>query len=259
MSIWETYHARMSAIGSTQRQAALIREKHVLDEKMKNSLSYQHITIDGADADVSIIDSDNLNEKKVLSRPGETLDCGATIYWRNNYWLITERDASDEVYTRAKMIQCNHKLKWVDESGEIHEQWCVIEDGTKYMTGDLEDRDFIVTRGDSRIAMTIPKNIHTQKFNRNNRFIICDTDSVNKIAYALTKPLMVGHVYNGKGVYVFLLSECVTTEYDNLELCIADYYKHFTKESGDGGSTGTPGTSTEPTEGGTKDNKRSWL
>ena len=53
------------------------------------------------------------------------------MHWMDNYWLITERDADTTVYTRAKMIQCNHLLKWVSDDNTIHEQWCIIEDGTK--------------------------------------------------------------------------------------------------------------------------------
>lgn len=101
------------------------------------------------------------------------------------------------------------------------------------MTGDYEDRDFIVTRGDSRIAMIISRNEHTKKFTRESRFIICDEESDNKIAYALTKPLTVGGIYNGKGVYSFLLSEGMTTNDDNLTLCIADYYKYFSRDGED--------------------------
>lgn len=131
MSVWDTYSARISASGSTQRQASLKREKHMLEEKMKSSLSYQSVTIDGVAKNVSIINSDNLNEKTILSLPNESFDCGGVVSWEGNYWLITERDAGDEVYTKAKMVQCNHKLKWVDSTGTLREQWCVIEDGTK--------------------------------------------------------------------------------------------------------------------------------
>ena len=60
------------------------------------------------------------------------------------------------------------------------------------LTGEYEDRNFIVTRGDSRIAMTIAKNKYTTKFNRENRFLIDDPDADFKLAYILSKPLKVG-------------------------------------------------------------------
>lgn len=53
----------------------------------------------------------------------------------------------------------------------------------------------------------------------------------SKNAYALTKPLKAGHIYNGNGVFSFVLQECVATDNDNYELGIADYYLHFPKEN----------------------------
>lgn len=95
------------------------------------------------------------------------------------------------------------------------------------LTGEFEDRNFVITRGDSRIAITIARNEHTVKFNRNNRFLVDDEDSGTILAYTLSKPLKVGGVYDKKGVYKFVLQEVSSTKDDNYELGIADYYKHF--------------------------------
>ena len=114
---------------------------------------------------------------------------------------------------------------------------------TKYLTGELEDRNFILTRGDSRIAITMARNQYSVKLDRQNRFLIDDLDSNHMIAYALTKPLKFSGVYNGEGVFKFVLQEVATTDDDNQELGIADYYKHFPKPSNveippDGGGSG---------------------
>ena len=50
-------------------------------------------------------------------------------------------------------------------------------------------------------------------------------------AYLLTKPLKVGKTYNGHGIYSFVLQEVVSTDNDNFELGIANYYLHFPKEN----------------------------
>lgn len=131
MGAWDLYQSRADAHGNTKRKAELKKEQRMLLHKTKDSLSYFDVLIEGEERSVSIIDSDNLNEKKMLSLPGEDFDCGALVEWADNRWLITEKDAHNEVYTRVKLLQCNYLLKWVDELDEIHEQWCVIEDGTK--------------------------------------------------------------------------------------------------------------------------------
>ncbi|MCD8206982.1 MAG: hypothetical protein LUD72_03495 [Bacteroidales bacterium] len=80
---------------------------------------------------VAIIDSDNLNEKTIISMPSEDIILGSLVIWMNEHWLVTERDANTTVYTRAKLLQCNHLLKWVAEDNNIIEQWSVFDDGTK--------------------------------------------------------------------------------------------------------------------------------
>jgi hypothetical protein len=54
-----------------------------------------------------------------------------------------------------------------------------------------------------------------------------DPDSGFLLAYQLTKPLKISGIYNGNGIYKFVLQEVTGTKDDNQELRIADYYKHF--------------------------------
>lgn len=131
MGVWDLYESRAITHGKTRRSAELRKEQHRLNKQTKDTLSYFEVLVDGEERKVSIINSDNLNEKKMLSLPGEDFDCGGLVEWADNRWLITEKDANNEVYTKVKLLQCNYLLKWVDELNEIHEQWCVIEDGTK--------------------------------------------------------------------------------------------------------------------------------
>lgn len=139
MSSWDDYASRFNVHGQTKRQASLIRYRKFSDRHMPDSLSYHTVEMEGDETQVAIINSDNLNEKYIYSMPGGELALGGLVYWEENYWLITELDAANEVYARGKMLQCNYLLKWVDNDDVIHEQWCIVEDGTKYLTGELED------------------------------------------------------------------------------------------------------------------------
>lgn len=247
MSVWDTYQSRITTHGETKRGSALKREIRYINNKLPDNLSYQEVTIydqaHGYNIDteemaagavtqnVAIINSDNLNEKYIYSLPGEDIEHGSLVHWMDNYWLVTERDANTTLYTRAKLLQCNYLLRWVTDEHEICEQWCVIEDGTKYLTGEYEDRNFIVTRGDSRISMTLARNEKTKRMNRDDRFLIDDPESPFMLAYALTKPLKLGWTFNNHGIYKFVLQEVTTTDNDNQSMRIADYYKHFPKET----------------------------
>jgi hypothetical protein len=82
-------------------------------------------------------------------------------------------------------------------SGDLHNRISNITD----LTGQYEDRSFVVTRGDSRLGMTIAKNEHTEKMKRGLRFLIDDPKSETLLAYELTKPFKLSGVYNEKGVF----------------------------------------------------------
>lgn len=230
MSVWDTYDERMKQRGSTHREAVLRREKGYLSRKLPNSLSYHELTIDGEPRTLAVINSDNLNQKTLCTLPGEDFRHGGLVRWMDNYWLITQRDANNEVYTRGTMQQCNYQLRWIADDGTIVERWCVVEDGTRYLTGDYSDRDFIVTRGDTRISVTLPRDEYTVRLTRKNRFLIDDWDSPTVLAYELTKPFKLGGSFGEDGVVVFVMQECNTEDSDNFELHIANYYDTFPRE-----------------------------
>lgn len=87
--------------------------------------------------------------------------------------------------------------------------------------------------------MTIARNAMTVKFGRERRFLIDDPESALMLAYQLTKPFKLGGTFNNQGVFKFVLQEVNTTDDDNQELCIADYYKYFpiTDSTEDGNDT----------------------
>lgn len=131
MNAWDWYSSRIESLGGNQREAIHRREVRTITEKIKSSLSYYSVTIDGIQQDVAIVSSKNMNEKRIMSLPGESITPGGLVYWMDHYWLVTDKDADRNVYEKATITQCNHILRWIDENGILHEQWCVISDGTK--------------------------------------------------------------------------------------------------------------------------------
>ena len=132
MSAWDDYTNRVNLHGSSTREIAYRQTFDNLCRKLPGSLSYhENVLIDNIARSAVIIDSDNLDEKTILSLPGEDIDCGADVQWMGNHWLVVEKDANIEMYAKAKLWQCNHLLRWIDDDHIMHEQWCIIEDGTK--------------------------------------------------------------------------------------------------------------------------------
>lgn len=230
MNPWNTYHARHALHGETSRDREKYNLMNRLSRQIPSTLSYHNVDIDGEDRNIVILNSDNLNQKTLCSLPGEDIRHGAYIDWMNHKWLVTERDANSEIYTKCIMLQCNYLLRWINDSGEIIERWSVVEDGTRYLTGEFSDSFLVATKGDSRIAVTLPKDLETLALDRDARFIIDDYSSPHPLAYRLTKPFKLGGSYDENGVVIFVMTECNTENDDNIELHIADYYKHFPQE-----------------------------
>ena len=230
MSLWDAYFSRLNAQGGNRRNAVLQRERRFLNAKLPASLSYHHAVINGEQRNLAIINSDNLNQKTLCTLPGETLPHGGLVEWMNNHWLITELDANNEVYSKGIMRQCNYQLRWIADDENIVERWCIVEDGTKYLTGEYGDNEYVLTRGDTRISVTLPKDEYTVKLNRKNRFLIDSFDSPTVLAYELTKPFKLGGSYGQGGVLSYVMQECNTEDTDNFELHIANYYEHFPRE-----------------------------
>ena len=239
MGVWDVYGARIAAKGGTKRESTIIREKRRINTHLVDNPSYQECIVDGVDRVCGIINSDNYNEKTIISMPDEDLRHGALVEWMDNKWLIIDRDPNTTMYTKCTMKQCNYFLKWVDLEGNVCGQWAIISDGTKYLTGELEDRDFIATRGDTRLSVVVSRTEETLKLDRTTRFIIDDPECHEHLAYVLTKPLRMGSTYNGDGVFNFVVQEVETTDNDDLELLVADYYKYHPRPSTPDG-TGSP-------------------
>lgn len=233
MGAWDTYAARLNApvdpSGNPERDSALDHIQSRMRRKVTSSLSYKKVKIDDIDRSIAVINTQNLAIKKIYSMPGEDLPHGSIVDWADSKWLITELDAHKEFCSEGRMQRCNYFLRWIDSDGNVIGKWCVVADGTKYLIG--EKSEDIMTIGDARISVTIGKDPDTEKLSRGRRFLIDDMESDEVLAYAITKPNKLFNVYNGRGVYRFILGEVNLTDADNTELRIADYYSWQPKQS----------------------------
>ena len=228
MNPWEMYDSVSYTRGATKRESAKHRVQNRLSRQIPGILSYHQAMVDDEWRDLVVINSDNLNIKTVCTLPGEDIRHGAIVEWNNYHWLVTERDANTEIYTKAKIEQCNYLLRWVDPvTKTVVERWTIVEDGTKYLTGEFGDNMFVMNIGDSRVSVTIPKDEYSLRLNRESRFIIDDYDAPSPLAYRLTKPYKLGGSFDENGVLRFVMTECSTENDDDLIRHIADYYSFF--------------------------------
>lgn len=225
MGIWDAYQARLNVNGETKRERLLAHTQDNISRKITDSLSCHDVLINGVKQTITITNKrDDPNLKNICALPGESLVHGGIVDFANSKWLIIEVDANDEVYSTGQMRRCNYLLKWLNTTGSIIEKWCVVEDGSSALIG--EKASDIMAIGDARLAITIAKDADTIEIGRGKRFLIDDPDAKNVLAYQITKSDRLYSIYNGVGVYRYILNEVNVTDNDNKDLLIADYYNH---------------------------------
>lgn len=220
--IWNTYETRIEQSGVTRREEALKRIQSRFRHKIFDSLSCHDVLVEGKEQTVAILNKSDLSKKKICALPGERLVHGGYVDYENSKWIITEIDASNEVYESGLMTRCNHLLRWLNSDGKVIEKWSIVEDGTKYLIG--EQSQSIMTIGDARIAVTLPKDEDTIALGRGKRFLIDDVNAQEVLAYEITKSNRLFNVYNDRGVFRYIMGETQLTDNDNVELRIADFY-----------------------------------
>lgn len=225
MSAWETYNARVGTTGTIRRDHIKKASQEQFYRKIISNMAYHEVTIDGEPQEIAVVRDAEMDEKRVYAMPGEHLKHGGLVNWDGNMWLITEKNFDNEFFDSGVMKHCNYQLKWINADGDIIERWCVVVDGTKYLIG--EKNGSIMSIGDARFAVTIAKDDETKRIKRGQRFLIDDPDAEETLAFQVTKPNRFFNLYNGEGVYRYILNEVNLTDNDNVEQRLADYYSWY--------------------------------
>lgn len=224
MDGWSSYTQRLNAIGDYKRQMWVNRTSESIRRRAMDSPSTHLVKINGIEQFISITHRADISQKRISALPGEHLKHGGLVEFNTGVWLITEVDADNEVYERGIMERCNHQLRWIGKDGRVREKWCIVHDGTKYLIGEATSRyENLMVIGDARIAVTVGKDEDTMELNRGLRFLVDDTDIETPSAYQITKSNRFFNLYEGEGVYRYILNEVVLTKNDNIAERIADY------------------------------------
>lgn len=213
------YKTRLTLHGETRKERIISKAKSDLNIYAPSSPSFQNILLDDNHSSVLITKGKSDTIKNIISMPGMELYVGGLIFWKEHYWLITTIDPNDDISTSGTMQMCNHLLKWQDESGNIIEQWCVLE--RPYSANQNIGEVFITSNKEYKLYMPLNKN--TRQLYVDKRFLV-DIENGTPLAYIMTGYDGVSKNY---GEYCLLICNLRQDEYnpdsDNKELMIANY------------------------------------
>lgn len=229
---WDVYGGRMTSIGRSKRDMWVNHTRDSITRRMLDSPSCHKVLMGDCEQLITVAHTEDMSVKRICALPGQRLKHGGIVSFARSKWLVTDVDADNEIYEKGLMQRCNHILRWIGKDGKLKEKWCFIEDGTKYLIGEYSED--LMSIGDARIALIIGKDEDTVELARGIRFLIDDTDSEAVLAYQVTKPNKLFNVFNGDGVFKFILNEVTLTDADNKELRIADYTNWHPEKKLDG-------------------------
>lgn len=170
--------------------------KNELNRDFNKSLDAYSVLVNGCIKDLNIIKTQNLDEKKIKSRPDEKLYIGDSIKWQNTNWLVTDIDANIDIVSTGLMKQCNYLLKWQNENGDIIERWAVV----KKLSGDVVSNQAL-SLAEGKLSVNVPIDSETIKLKESmsKKFFI-DNNTTTPTAYELIDAGNVSSCYNGHGV-----------------------------------------------------------
>lgn len=218
------YREMLDLNGSTQRDRIINKSVHDQNKLAPMSPSYKDVTIDDVPRKLNIISSTVMNQKIIHTLPGEDFAIGSIVYWSKSHWLITERDAEDEITVRGRIQICQKQITWQDDNTyEIRSLWATVE--KPYYSNLEENKTLSYSTREFRIQM--PFDEYSANLNIGKRLMLEIVNGMPKTYRITSIDQMTSRIdYNGEQVGFLSFNveqDLYNPDTDNAEKMICDY------------------------------------
>lgn len=227
----DQYRQAIASNGKTQRDRAVNKGIHDMNKLGPLSPSYKDVLIDSVPRKVNIISSTVTTQKIFHTRPGEDFTIGSIMEWSNSHWLITERDAEDEITVRGKIQICQKEIVWQDVlTHDIVARWATVE---KPYYSNLKENNYIgYSTREFRVQM--PFDEYSERLDIDKRLMLEIINNEPKTYRITSIDQMTGRIdYNNDqiGFLSFNIEQDLyNPETDNVNLMICDYIEPETSD-----------------------------
>lgn len=218
------YREMLNFDGPTQRDRIIKKSVKDQNKLAPVSPSYKDVTIDDEPRKLNIISSTVMNQKIIHTLPGENFVIGSIVYWSKSHWLITERDAEDEITVRGRIQICQKQITWQDDKTHaIHSLWATVE--KPYYSNLEENKAMSYSTREFRIQM--PFDSYSANLNINKRLMLEIINGEPKTYRITSIDQMTSRIdYNGEQIGFLSFNveqDLYNPETDNAEKMICDY------------------------------------
>lgn len=203
--------------------------KKKITRDFRKSIDAEEVKVNGVNQLVLITrDKGDEQIKKIKSLPDERLDLGDIIDWNGTNYIIYKMDADRRIQSKGRMYECNVKLRWKNQAGQIIERVGKGEDATKY--GEGTEGSFRLRIGKFQLKVIIPLDSETVLIERDDRFLIDANEFIDYMlengvlpnAYKVTRRNVTTGTFPNTGyVEITLIEDQFVAGADDLENMVA--------------------------------------
>ena len=131
------------------------------------------------------------------------MECGDYLEYDGMIWLCLNSYSFHKLYCRATFMSCDWQIYWIDDKGEIKNQYVIDQNSTQYNSGEFGNST--MTLGTSQHMLKMQCNEETVMFDSPQRFAI-DRNIKKPTCYKVTQNDTSSYNY-GKGLCCVTVSE----------------------------------------------------
>lgn len=141
------------------------------------------------------------------------------ISFENEYWIVDGRPGKNGIYEKATLKECQYKLRWQKDDGNIIERWANLTSASKYDVGESGNNTIILTS--NNFTIIIPHDEDGLTIDGKRVFI--DSSNNPKKVFKITRDDDVLFIHGRHGGTLSLIADKTelntTTDRPDLKLC----------------------------------------
>ena len=124
----DVYWYRVTKYGENHKEREYNYSVRNFEKYLNEHPSSVDVMIDSTHTRASII-SNKQDQYKLTKQilTSTAINPGSIVEWNDGHWIVYQKEVNpNQAYNSCYMVECNKKLKWIDEYGVEQEEWAYI-------------------------------------------------------------------------------------------------------------------------------------
>ena len=126
----DVYWYRVTKYGENHKEREYNYSVRNFEKYLNEHPSSVDVIVDSTHTRASIISNKQDQyklTKQILTSINTTINPGSIVEWNDGHWIVYQKEINpNQAYNSCYMVECNKKLKWIDEYGVEQEEWAYI-------------------------------------------------------------------------------------------------------------------------------------